>query len=403
MAETPKVPAESIAEKLLPFALPDVGSAEARAMTRSLRSGWLTSGPEVKAFESEFATLTGAREAIAVNSCTAALHLALAAWDIGADDAVLVPDLTFVASAEVITYSGALPIVLDVNRADYLLDGETVERFLKEQCDTSGAHPVHRASKKTVRAIIPVHYGGRPCDLDQLSEIAKRHKLKLLEDAAHAFPTYYAGRILGTHSDATAFSFYATKNLTTGEGGMLTTDDSEFADRVRRMRLHGIRGQTYGRQRWQYDVVDQGFKYNMMDPCAAIGRVQLKRTAETLEKRKLIHAAYDRAFARLQGVRLTPRTPHESAFHLYTIELGPGARLSRDEFVDEMYRRGIAVSLHFIPIHRLTYYRDAYGLSAQQFPNAEEIFQRICSLPIYSALKMRNVRHVIEAVRELLG
>ncbi len=285
-------PRRRMRRRKLHFARPDVGQAEFDAVQRVLQSGWLTSGPETQRFEEEFARAVGAKEAVAVNSCTAALHLALAGWNLGPDDAVIVPAITFTASAEIVEYSGSLPLIVDVNRDDYLMDAELLEQYIQSECRVSkkkGTPLVHRASGKTVRALIPVHIGGRPCDMRALQKLARKYKLKVLEDAAHAFPASYSGQQVGNIGHATAFSFYATKNLTTGEGGMLTTNDRRLAERVRRMRLHGIKGQTYGRKRWHYDVVEKGFKYNMPDMNAAIGRVQLARTEETLAARRRVH------------------------------------------------------------------------------------------------------------------
>lgn len=410
-------PAPAVRRKLrrrkLHFARPDIGREEIQAVTRVLKSGWLTSGPETLAFEQEFAAAVRAGSeihAIAVNSCTAALHLALAAWDLGPDDAVLVPALTFTATAEIVEYSGSLPIILDVNPETYLMDADIIEDFIRKFCTYKNKTLVHRPSGKKIRVILPVHLGGRPCEMDALLKLAKRYGLKVLEDAAHAFPTAYNGRAIGALGDATAFSFYATKNLTTGEGGMLTTSNKRLAERIRRMRLHGIKGQTYGRKRWHYDVVERGFKYNMSDINAALGRVQLERSAEMLAHRKAIHEIYDRALADVPGLRLNPTTPHQSSHHLYTIEIlqnsrngdPRGAGMRRDRFVEEMYARNIAVSLHFIPLYRLSRYRKTYGLKTKDFPNCEKIYQSIVSLPLYSAMTADDAADVAFAIRETL-
>ncbi|MEQ9363062.1 MAG: DegT/DnrJ/EryC1/StrS aminotransferase family protein, partial [Leptospirales bacterium] len=220
----------------LHFARPDIGREEIQAVTRVLKSGWLTSGPETLQFEQEFAAAVGTSEAVAVNSCTAALHLALAGWKLGPDDAVIVPALTFTASAEIVEYSGSLPIILDVNRDTYLMDAGIIETFIQRSCRYANGALIHRPSKKRIRAILPVHLGGRPCEMKALLALAKRYRLKVLEDAAHAFPAACDDRPIGGIGDATAFSFYATKNLTTGEGGMLTTNNKSLADRARRMR-----------------------------------------------------------------------------------------------------------------------------------------------------------------------
>jgi len=391
------------------FARPDLGREEIQAVTRVLKSGWLTSGPETAAFEEEFAQIVGAKHAIAVNSCTAALHLALAGREIGPRDAVLVPALTFTATAEAVEYGGALPLVLDVDRESYLMDARILEDFAARECRETNGALIHQASGRRIRAMIPVHIGGRPCDLDALQDFANRYDLMILEDAAHAFPAEYRGRRIGSVGDATAFSFYATKNLTTGEGGMLTTDDDALAERARRMRLHGILGQTYGRKRWAYDVVDPGFKYNMNDLAAAMGRVQLARTEEMHARRRSILERYSEGLEDLPGLRLNPEVPGEeqglaqSACHLFTLEILPEAGLTRDRFVEEMYARNIAVSLHFIPLYRLTRYRRSYRLRRQDFPNCEAIYANIVSLPLYSAMTPDDAEDVIFAVRETLA
>ena len=389
-------------KRSLPFARPDLTHEEIEAVGRVLASGWLTSGPETQAFEEEFASAVGAKHAIAVNSATAGLHLGLELAAPGPGQGFLVPAITFTATAEVVAYSGAVPILLDVDRDAYLLTPEIVEDFLARECTRSGTDRFrHRATGVEVRGMLPVHFGGRPCDMDGLLDIARENDLCVLEDAAHAFPTQYNGRAIGSVGPLTVFSFYATKNLTTGEGGMITTDDDSAAERLRRMRLHGIKGQTYGRKRWHYDVVERGFKYNMMDMCAALGRVQLRRSPMMFERRKEIDSVYRTQLAGLEGLRLSPETQHGSSYHLFTIEVGPDAPFTRDRFVDEMLARGIGTSLHFIPLYRHSYYRDLYELSAAAFPSSEEFFARTVSLPIYSLMTAEDALDVCAAVRAL--
>ncbi|MCE9600211.1 MAG: DegT/DnrJ/EryC1/StrS family aminotransferase, partial [Spirochaetia bacterium] len=262
----PQAPRKTVIErrvrkKSLPYARPDISSLEREAVDRVLRSGWLTSGPEVHAFEEEFARAVGADYAIAVNSATAGLHLAMEVLGIGSGDLVLVPSITFTATAEAVLYTGAQPHILDVNRSTYLMDPEIVLQFIKEDCEVHERKIIHKSSGKRLRAMIPVHLGGRPCDLEALQAIADKYDLHVVEDAAHAFPTRYKNRMIGNVSEITAFSFYATKNLSTGEGGMVTTNSDKIANRLKRLRLHGIKGQTWGRKRWKYDVVEQGYKY----------------------------------------------------------------------------------------------------------------------------------------------
>ena len=388
----------------LAFAKPDITQQEINAVTRVLHSGWLTSGPEVKEFELEFAKTLQVKQAVAVHSCTAALHLAVAAWDLGKNDAVLIPAITFTATAEVFSYSDCLPIILDVERDSYLLSAEIVNDFIKKKCKWQNKCLIHQSSQRQVRALVPVHLGGRPCDMDSLKEIAESYNLKILDDAAHAFPSTYKSHKIGAISDATAFSFYATKNLCTGEGGMLTTNDLELAEKVRRMRLHGIEGQTYGRKRWRYDVVCSGYKYNMSDICAALGRVQLQRSDEMLAKRQAIHQFYDQNLKELKGIRINPPCKYGSSYHLYVIEVLAESGLSRDQFVEEMYRHGIATSLHFIPLYRLSHYRKKYALqnSEKNYPNSEKIYKNMLSLPIYSSMTLRDAGDVVQAIKLIL-
>lgn len=393
-------PLGRLRRRKLHFARPDIGREEVQAVSRVLRSGWLTMGPETAAFELEFAAAVGARHAVAVNSCTAALHLAAAAWGIGSDDAAIIPALTFTATAEIFEYSGALPLIVDVNREDYLLNADMLRQWIENNCRRTKSGLVHGESGRKVRVIAAVHFGGRVCDMAALRRLADEYSLRLLDDAAHAFPASAAGGPVGSLADATAFSFYATKNLTTGEGGMLTLADDELVERIRRMRLHGIQGQTYGRKRWQYDVVDQGYKYNMSDIAAAMGRVQLQRSQEMLRKRKQITELYDRELSGLPGLRLNP-SAQGSAHHLYTLEIGPEAPIARDRFVEEMYARNIAVSLHFIPLYRLSRFRKNYNLRREDYPHAEEIYTRIVSLPIYSAMSVADAGDVVFAIRQI--
>ena len=386
---------------MLAFARPDMGLAEREAVLEVLDSGWLTSGPEVKQFEIEFAEAVGAKKAMALNSCTAALHLTAAAWAFGKNDAVLLPAITFTATAEIFGYFDCLPLILDVDRDSYLFSPEIVKEFIKKECDWRNKCLIHRASQRQVRALIPVHLGGRPCDMEGLRAIALEYNLKILDDAAHAFPADCQDKKIGNLADATAFSFYATKNLSTGEGGMLTSNDLDLAEKVQYMRLHGIRGQSYERKSWSYDVVCEGYKYNMMDICAALGRVQLKRSVEMLEKRKSIHNFYDKELATLPYLRTNPVSKYNSAYHLYMIEIQDGFGMSRDQFMEEMRSYNIALSLHFIPLYRLSHYRQKYDLDARNYPNTESIYKNFLSLPLYSAMSISDANDVVQAIKSI--
>lgn len=392
-----------IRPRILPFARPDITEEEITAVTRVLRSGWLTAGPETAAFEQEFAGATGAEHAIAVNSATAALHLGMIAWNLGPQDAVIVPAITFTATAEVVTYSGALPLVVDVSRSEYLLDADILSDFVSRECVRRGGFLHHKKTGRTIRGMVAVHLAGRPCEMRSLRSFAREHRIEIMEDAAHAFPCRYEKEIVGSTSPLAAFSFYATKNLTTGEGGMLTLQSARLAKKLRMVRLHGIKGQTYGRRRWNYDVVEQGFKYNMTDVAAAMGRVQLARSPAMLERRKSIEEKYRDSFAGIRGLQMMDVSRHDQAHHLFTVEITPESGMTRNRFVEEMYARGIATSLHFIPLYRHSFYKKRYGFKAKDFPNSEEIYQRIVSLPLSSSMTNEDVDDVIHAVTQTLG
>jgi dTDP-4-amino-4,6-dideoxygalactose transaminase len=393
MAEHTRTDAGSPA--FLPFALPDIGEEEIAAVVACLRSGWVTTGPATKHFEQAFgAYLGGELETIAVNSATAGLHLALECLGVGPGDEVIVPTLTFTATAEVVRYLGATPVFVDVDPATLNLSPLAVERAITPR----------------TRAIMPVHFAGMACDMDALLELARAHRLRVVEDAAHAFPTRYRGRLVGTlDSDITVFSFYANKTMTTGEGGMVVTRDPELARRIRLMRLHGISQDAFNRYvsktpAWFYEVVAAGFKYNLTDIASAIGIEQLRKIDRFLQRREQLAARYDAAFADLPlhlPSRPDPGSSH--AWHLYVVRLAPSARLGRDELINELSRRGIGTSVHFIPLHRQPYWRDTCQLSPAQFPVAEASFQSMLTLPLYTRMNDADQERVVAAVHELLA
>lgn len=382
-------------DEFLPFHRPELGEPEIDAVVACLRSGWLTTGPRCREFELRFASYVGAEHAVAVNSCTAGLHLALEALGVGPGDGVLVPAMTFTATAEVVQYLGATPVLVDIDPITLNLDVEDAERRLL-------AYPGQ------VRAIIPVHFAGLPCDMQAISTLALRYGLSVVEDAAHALPAEYLGRRIGTLGDAAAFSFYATKNITTGEGGMITTNNASLAARMRCMSLHGISRDAWKRYTaegsWYYEVVAAGFKYNMTDIAAALGLAQLERCDGMRTRRAQIAAEYSRRFAPLDCLTLPatggPRTGH--AWHLYPLRLRlERLDIDRAEFIEQLRALGIGTSVHFIPLHLHPHYRDRFGYQPADLPMATAIYPQLVSLPLYSALTDAEVERVIDAVLHL--
>jgi dTDP-4-amino-4,6-dideoxygalactose transaminase len=379
----------------LPFALPEIGDDEIAEVVDTLRSGWVTTGPKAKRFEADFAAFLGDERlhCIAVNSATAGLHLALEALGIGPGDEVITTTHTFTATAEVVRYLGADVRLVDIDPATLNIDPALVEAAITPR----------------TRAIIPVHYAGLAADMPRLLDIARRHGLKVVEDAAHALPTTCGGRPVGTlDSDATVFSFYANKTITTGEGGMLVTRDDALAARARVMRLHGISRDAFDRftakvPSWYYEIVAPGFKYNLTDIAAALGIHQLKKARRFAERRAAIAAAYDEAFARLPLVRpAAPAAGDVHSWHLYVVRLGQGAPVSRDGFIDALYAQGIGCSVHYVPLHQHPYWRERYGLRAESFPHSQAAYERLVSLPIFSRMSEADVQRVIGAVRQLM-
>lgn len=379
----------------LPFARPDITEAEIEAVTEAMRSGWLTTGPNATAFEREFAEFLGAdAHAVAVNSATAGLHLAFEALGVGPGDEVLVPTWTFTATAEAVRYLGGDPVLVDVDPATLCIDLADAAR---------------KVTDRTV-AIAPVHYAGLAVPDAALTAFAARHGLHVVEDAAHAFPTVNEGTLVGAHGHAaTVYSFYATKTMTTGEGGMVLTPDSALATRMRTMRLHGIDRDVFDRYSstrpsWHYDVVAPGYKYNLTDTAAAMGRVQLRRTPEMVARRTAIAERFDEAFAGLP-VTLPAHAPAGSthAWHLYNLRLTADAPVPRDRFIELMSEAGIGTSVHFIPLHLQPFWRDTYRHSPADFPVASAEFERSVSLPIFSAMTDDDVARVIAGVGSILG
>lgn len=388
----------------VPFALPDFGDEEIDEVIEVIKSGWLTTGSRTLQFEEAFAEYIGAKYCLAVNSGTAALHLGLEAMGISFQDQVIVPVHTFTATAEVIRYLRADPAFVDVDRSTFCITPESIERGIHRQRIQDKEH--------SVKAVIPVHFGGHPCDMEGINEIAQSSKLKVMEDAAHALPTRYNGRLIGTFGDVSCFSFYANKTITTGEGGMLATNDEEIAKRVRVMRLHGIDRDIWNRfsdtrGNWVYDVVAPGFKYNMPDLAAALGIHQLRKAERFRQRRQKIADTYYRELANIPGLIL-PQIKcavENHAWHLYVVlfeQNGMTDGISRDQFIQKLKEKNIGTSVHYIPLHRMTYYRKRYGLSPEMFPNSEWVFQRCVSLPIYSSMTERQIEYVVDSIKEIM-
>lgn len=388
--------------KPLPFALPDIGQREIDAVVDVLRSRWLTSGQHCREFEKEFAAAVGAAHAVALNSCTAALHLSLEALGVQAGDLVFMSPYTFAATAEVVRYLGATPVFVDIDPVSFNIDPVRLRHTVLSRLDSDDGRP---------RVIMPVHIAGVACAMKEIWDLARETGLAVVEDAAHAFPAAYKGSPIGSVPDdvrgTVCFSFYATKTITTGEGGMLVTDDSALADRARSMSLHGLSRQAWSRYSdggsWAYDIVAPGYKYNLTDVAAAMGRVQLSRAEEMRTRRDQIAAAYSTAFADLRAVEC-PTSPASTghAWHLYLLRINADhLALSRDNFIVRLNALGIGTSVHFIPLHLHSYYAKQYGYVADDFPIAVAEFQRVVSLPIYSAMTDSDVERVIMAVRSL--
>lgn len=383
----------------IPFALPDIGEEEINEVVDSLRSGWITTGPKTLRFEKDFAQYIGAKYALAVNSATAGLHLALDAIGLIQGDRVITTTYTFTATAEVVRYFDAHPIFCDVEEKTLNIDCDKLEMMLGELCQ----NPNHR-----IKAIIPVHIAGQSCDMERISFLAKKYNLKVIEDAAHALPATNQGRLVGTLSDITVFSFYATKTLATGEGGMVVTCNDEYKKKIEVMRLHGLNRSAWDRYsgtkaNWYYEIVAPGYKYNMTDIAASMGIHQLKKIDQFFERRNHIANLYNQGLKDTPGIVALPFQKNLSdkhSFHLYIIQLQENIR---DKFIEEMSKRGIGLSVHFIPLHRHPYWKEKYQLSNEAFPVADLCFRRACSLPIYTKLQDAQVNFIIEQVKDVLS
>jgi len=377
--------------EFLAFSPPVVGDEEIREVVNTLRSDWLTTGPKTGQFEQDFAQYVGATGALALNSCTAGLHTALASLGVGPGDEVITTPMTFAATVNVIEHVGARSVLADV------------------QADTLNIDPlaIERAITPRTRAIIPVHYAGHPADMDAIEQLAIENDLFVIEDAAHALPAQYKGKMIGSGRNPTAFSFYATKNLTTGEGGMLTGSE-DFLERARPFSLHGMTRDALKRYAkggsWRYEIVEAGFKYNMTDIQAAIGLWQLRKLDRFDCRRREVVCAYQAAFRDEDALELpVEHADVRHAWHLYVLRLRLDAlTIDRDRFIDELTNRNIGTSVHFIPVHLHPYYRERYGFEDGDFPVALENFERMLSLPLNARMSATDVEDVIEAVFDIL-
>ena len=396
----------------VPFFRPTIGETEIAEVVNCLRSGWLTTGGLTRAFEAEFARYVGARHAVAVNSCTAALHLALEAVGVQRGDLVVVPAMTFAATAEVVRYFDAVPVFVDCEPRTQCIDVAAAARTLERiaaGAPVAGLAPPYGP----VRAIIPMHYAGQMADVGAIRALARDHRLAVVEDAAHTLPAFTrssAGapwRAVGTTGDITCFSFYANKCITTGEGGMAVTDDAALADRMRVMSLHGMSKDAWNRYTsagsWYYEIVAPGFKYNLTDIAAAIGRAQLARADELWQARRTVAALYREALSTIPGLELPLELPdRQHSWHLYSIRLDLEVfRCGRAAFIEGLKQRGVATSVHWLPLHMQPYYRDTYGLTPDAFPVARSLWPRLVSLPIFPGMTRDEITTVADAIRSV--
>ena len=397
---SPTAPSDPTPLPFLPFALPEIGEDEIAEVVDTLRHGWVTTGPKARRFEQDFAAFLGdagpvpGLEAIAVNSATAGLHLALEAVGVGPGDEVITTTHTFTASAEVARYLGADVRLVDIDPATLCIDPAAIEAAITPR----------------TKAIVPVHFAGRAAEMGEILAIARRHGLKVVEDAAHALPTTHAGQMIGTlASDVTVFSFYANKTITTGEGGMAVTRDAQLAARMKVMRLHGINRDAFDRftakvPSWYYEIVAPGFKYNLTDIAAALGIHQLRRAREFRDARARIAAHYDALLADLPLVLPPqPAAGDLHSWHIYVLRLRDDAPVGRDAVIEALFAAGIGSSVHYIPLHQQPYWRERYGLRAEDFPHSQKAYLATFSLPLYSRMTLADAERVAAVLRGVLA
>lgn len=386
-------------EEFIPFARPFMGKEEENAIIEVLRSGWLTTGKRAEKFETEFARFVGRKYAVALNSATAGLHLALEAAGIKRGHKVITTPFTFASTAEVIRYLGADPVFADIDEKTGNISPDLILKTLSKYS---------KKKEERIKAVIPVHFAGLPCSMDTIMDIADKFNLEVIEDSAHAFPVKiatgrYKGKFAGTIGNMGVYSFYATKTITTGEGGMLVTDSKAYAERVKVMRLHGIDHDVFNRYTskkgsWKYDIIAPGFKYNMTDLAAAVGLAQLEHAVAFLEKRRSIAKYYIDAFSGFDFIKIPEYSP-EHAWHLFVVRIVPEKlTINRDEFIQYLREEGIGTSVHFIPLHIMTYYKKRYGFKENDFPESIKRYRSSISIPIYPGLSESNLQRISQAI-----
>lgn len=380
-------------ESFLPYALPLIDENDINEVVDTLKSGWVAKGPKTIELEKRFAEYTGAKYAIAMNSATAALHIALIAAGVGQGDEVITTPMTFAATANTIIHTGATPVFVDIDPETFCIDANKIEEKITNR----------------TKAIVPVHYTGHACDMDKIRVIAEKYNLFVSEDSAHAIDTFYKDDLIGKKGDCACFSFYATKNICTGEGGMLTTNREDIAEKAKILSTHGMSKAAWNRYgkggSWRYDIEYPGYKYNMFDIQAALGLRQMDKLPAMQERRMEIKNQYNEAFNKLDGV-LTPNVADytEHSWHLYVLRLDlEKLTIDRDKFIELMAEENIGTSVHFIPVHLMGYYKNTYGYKEGDFPVTENYFDTIVSLPLYPKMSDQDVQDVVNAVEKIIS